>query len=248
MGFREVRVYDGDFPTFDQMLAGYPNSTFPKERWLQDVQPGEFAVRYNDFKTGTARNPAGEHVESSEICRIFSSLEEARANSKEVVSAHWTVRCFLYDHTGAVVVTVFNKKEVNKYAVVAYAGILLWVGVFAIIGMGFLWIVSRIVLLVIASFLSVHVPRFSLSWVGWIMYAIAGVLVGILFWYLRIQFTAKRRVDRMRGNLNSIISPEEKKRFEELNTLNGSKDHSERERFLTLAAEYQQKVRTALKK
>jgi hypothetical protein len=83
---REVPVYDGDFPSYDQILAGDPTAVFPKEIWLQQVQPGEFAVRYKDFKTGLARNPAGEHVNSSEICRIFSSLEEARADSREVAN------------------------------------------------------------------------------------------------------------------------------------------------------------------
>ena len=64
MGAREVRVYDGDFPTFEQMLAGGSEAAFPKEVWLQQVQPGEFAVRYKDFKTGLARSPAGKHVQS----------------------------------------------------------------------------------------------------------------------------------------------------------------------------------------
>jgi hypothetical protein len=30
-GMREVRVYDGDFPTFDEMLAAYPDKSLPKE-------------------------------------------------------------------------------------------------------------------------------------------------------------------------------------------------------------------------
>jgi len=48
---REVRVYDGDFPSYERILAGDPTAVFPKEIWLQQVQPGEFAVRYKDFKT-----------------------------------------------------------------------------------------------------------------------------------------------------------------------------------------------------
>jgi hypothetical protein len=59
---------------------------------------------------------------------------------------------------------------------------------------------------------------------------------------------AKRRVDRLHSNLNSIITLEEKKRFEELNTLHGSNDPAERERFLKLLSEYQQKLGQALKK
>src|SRR5215510_10795343 len=125
---REVRVYDGDFPTFDQMLAGNPTAVFPKEIWLQQMQPGEFAVRYKDFKSGLARNPAGKPVQSSEICRVFGSLDEARADSREVAKSHWAVRCFIYDHADVQVDAIANTKEVGKFALVVYAGILLWTG------------------------------------------------------------------------------------------------------------------------
>jgi hypothetical protein len=245
---REVRVYDGDFPTFEQILAGDPTATFPREIWLQQVQPGEFAVRYKDFKTGLARNPAGKHVKSSEICRIFASVAEARANSREVVNVHWTVRCFIYDHNGAQVDTVSNNRELGKAAAVMYAGILLWLGTFVIVGMGFLWILSELRFLALGRHPSVQGPLFPLGWVGWTAYAIAGLFLGILVWYLRIQFIAKKRVDRLHGKLKSVITPEEKKRFEELNTLHGSQDPADRERFLKLANEYQQKMHEALKK
>ena len=98
---REVPVYDGDFPTREQILSGDPSAVFPKESWLAQVRPGEFAVRYKDFKTGLARNPAGALVQSSEICRIFSDLKEARADSRKVANEHWAVLCFIYDHTGS---------------------------------------------------------------------------------------------------------------------------------------------------
>jgi len=44
------------------------------EDWLQQVQPGEFAARYKDFKTGLARNPDGDHVQS-----YFCGLDFARS-------------------------------------------------------------------------------------------------------------------------------------------------------------------------
>jgi hypothetical protein len=248
MAMREVRVYDGDFPTFEQMLAGGPDATFPKEIWLQQVQPGEFAVRYKDSKAGLARNPAGVHVQSSEICRIFSSLEEARANSEEIANEHWTVRCFIYDHTGSQVATISNKREVGKFAIVVYAGILLWLGLFAVIGMGFLWILSKVTLLILTPFPSVRELLAPLGWVGWTAYGLAGLLVGILAWYLRIRIVTGRNANRMRQKLRSAISPEEKKHFEELNILYGSKEPAERERFLKHLTEYQHKVSEALKK
>lgn len=245
---REVRVYDGDFPTHEQILAGDPTAVFPNEVWLQQVHPGEFAVRYKDFKNGLARNPTGQHVQSSEICRIFGSIEEARSNSREVVNAHWSVRCFVYDHSGAQIETISNNREIGKVAVAMYVGMLLWLGTFTLTGMGCIWILSELTLLALGRHPSLLGPLSSLSWIGWAAYAMAGLLIGILAWWLRIQFIAKKRVDRLHRNLKSVITPEEKKRFEELNTLHGSKDPAERERFIKLAREYQEKVREALKK
>jgi hypothetical protein len=248
MGMREIRVYEGDFPTFEQMLAGGLAAAFPKEVWLPQVQLGEFAVRYKDFKSGLARNPTGKPVQSSEICRVFGSLEEARANSRQVATEHWTVRCFIYDHTGSQVDTISNNKEASKFAVVLYAGILLWVGIFAVIGMGLIWMLSKITLLILGPFPSVHELFSRFGWLGWTVYAFAGLLVGVLAWFLRIRFIANKRMDLIKDKLTSVISAEERKRFEEVNTLYGSRDPAERERFLKLAAEYRDKVTKALKK
>jgi hypothetical protein len=245
---KEVRVYDTDFPTYEQILSGDPTAFFPKEIWLQQVKPGEFAVRYKDFKTGLARNPAGEHVQSSEICRIFGSLEEARTNSMEVVNEHWGVRCFIYNQAGAQVDAISNNKAVGKFAALSYAGILLWLVIFAITGMGLLWVVSKITLLAMGPHPSAHDPLSSLGWAGWTAYAAAGLLLGIFGWYLCIQFIARRRVNHLHSKLKSIITPEEQRRFEELNTLHGSKDPAERAHFLQLATEYQKKVSESLKK
>jgi hypothetical protein len=43
---REVRVYEHDFPRQEQTLAGDPDVKFPKEVWLQQVQPGVFSLGY----------------------------------------------------------------------------------------------------------------------------------------------------------------------------------------------------------
>jgi hypothetical protein len=245
---REVRAYDRDFPTREQILAGDPGAGFPKEVWLEQVQPGEFAVRYKDFKTGLARNPDGEHVQSSEICRIFSNLEEARADSRKVANEHWVVRCFIFDHTGARVGTISNNKEVSKLAAVMYARILLWIGFYTLAGMGVLWMVYKMSVLFLGPSLPVLQPRLMVGWLDWMNYAFAGLIVGMLVWYLRVRFIAKRTVSRMQRKLESAISPQEKKRFAELNAFYGSRDPAERERFLKLANEYQEKIREALKK
>lgn len=243
---REVRVYDGDFPTPEQMLAGGPGAAFAKEVWAQQMQPGEFAVRYKDFKTGLARNPAGELARSSEICRIFSSLEDARADSRKVVNDHWVVVCFIYDHTGAKVDTLSNTRKLNRYAAAIYAQILLGIAFCALGGMGLVWSIYKIWLLFAPPSPSAQkLPVFG--WLYWASYAAAGLLLAALLVYLRFRWIIHRAVSRTHAKLSSAISPEDQKRFQELNHLHHSRDPSERERFLKLANEYQEKIREALR-
>jgi hypothetical protein len=245
MGFREVRVYGGEFPTHEQILTGDPTrSPFPKEVWLQQVQPGEFAVQYKDFKTGLAQSTDGRHVQSSEICRIFGDLGEAYANSREIVKEHWTVVCVVYDHTGAQVGRISNNKKLNKHAANAYAGILFWGSIYAIAGMSILWVLDRIALFAMMLWRPGYEPVPSLRWIVWFAFAAAGLLTVIAGWYLRLRFAAAKTVTKIRSN----IAPEEMKRFEELNTLHGSADPAERERFLKLSKELHQRVQDALKK
>ncbi|HEV2195223.1 MAG TPA: hypothetical protein VGR55_06555 [Candidatus Acidoferrum sp.] len=247
MLMREVRVYDGDFPTPEQMLAGGPGAVFPKEVWLQQVQPGKFAVRYKDFKTGLARNPAGELARSLEICRIFSSLEEARADSRNVVHDHWVVVCVIYDHTGAEVDTISNKRQLNKHGAAIYSLILLGIVFCALAGMGLVWILYRVWLLFAPPSTSVHKLPAS-GWLYWLSYATAGILLVALLVYLRFRWFINRAVSRTYAKLSSAISPEDKKRFQELNYLHLSRDPAERERFVKLSNEYQERIREALKK
>ena len=242
MAYREVNVYDGAFPTYEQIISGDPTAPPPpKEVWLQQVKSGEFAVRYKDFKSGLARNPLGKPVKGSEICRIFDNLAEARSNSLEVCKEHWTVRCFIYDHTGAQVDSVSNTKETGKFAAHMYAGILLWGGLFTAAGMTVIWGVYRGALFLVA-------PKFqpigTLSWLGWCAFAAAGLAIAAMAWWTKLRRNASRRVDRVRAS----FSKQEMKKYEEINTLFGTADPVERQRFLELAREYQEKVRAALKK
>ena len=248
MGMREVRVYDGEFPSFDQIHSGDPDAVFPKESWLKEMRPGEFAVRYKDFKTGLARNPAGEHVQSSEICRVFDSLEEAREDSRKVAAEHWTVRCFIYDHNGSQVAAISNDKKVSKFAAAVYGGIFLWVVIFAIAGMGLIWVILKTSLFIVGPPASAQTWFHVSGWLEWVVYAVTGFFVALTIWLARIGMIARRKVSRMKRNLDSLLSPEDKTRFAELNILHGSQDPAERERFLKLSTEYREKVREALKK
>lgn len=244
---REVRVYGGDFPKIEDVLCGNPTVTFPKEIWLAQVQPGEFAVRYKDFKTGRPRNPRGESAQSSEICRIFGSVDEARADSRKVSDENWVVLCLIYDHTGSLVETVLNTRRVSKFTAVAYAGIFFWIGIYTAMGMGLLWLLSVVVLAAVNKFVTGHQVFVHFGLLEWTLYALAGLLLGIFILYSRIRLRGVRAVSRVQNKLNSM-PPLERKRFEEVNTLYGSHDPEERKKFLKLAAEYREIINQALKK
>jgi len=242
MSYREIKIYDGPFPTFEQMMSGDPAAPpFPKETWLQQLKAGEFAVRYKDFKTGLARSPQGQYGKGSEICRVFDNLQEARDNSRRITQEHWTVRCFICDHSGAQIDSISNIGKINKFAARMYAGLLLWGGVFAIGGMALIWGVYRVTLLLVA-------PRRklieSLSWLGWLAFASAGLAVAVALWWMRLRRKATRRVNQVRAS----FTPEEMKRYEEINSLYGTADPAERGRLLQLMREYQHKAAESYKK
>jgi hypothetical protein len=242
MPYREVKVYDDPFPTFDQIISGDPAAPpFPREAWLQKVNPGEFAVRYKDFKTGLARNPLGEHVQASEICRIFDDLDEARSNSVQVSQEHWTVQCFIYDHAGAHIDSVSNTRETGKFAARMYSAILFWGGLLTIAGMAFIWGTYRVTLFLLAPGSE---PIGPLNWLGWSVFSAAGLAIAVLAWWMKLRRIAGRRINKIRGS----FTKGEMKKFEEINTLFGTADPAERKRFLELTREYQQKIKEALKK
>jgi hypothetical protein len=242
VAYREVKVYDGPFPTYDQILSGDPAAPpFPREVWQQQVKQGEFAVRYKDFKTGLARNPQGAHVQASEICRIFDNLAEARNDSSQVSKEHWTVRCLIYDHTGAKVDSVSNNRETSKFAASMYAAILFWGGLYSVSGMALIWGAYRVTLFLLAPGSE---PIRSLNWLGWSAFVAAGLAIAVLAWWMKARRSAGRRINKIRAS----FTKEEMKKFEEINTLFGTADPVERERFLNLTREYQQKIREALKK
>jgi hypothetical protein len=242
MPYREVKAYDAPFPTYDQSISGDPAAPpFPKEAWQQQVKQGEFAVRYKDFKTGLARSPQGKPVQASEICRIFDNLAEARSNCLQVTKEHWTVRCFIYDHTGAQIDSISNTRETGKFAANMYAALLLWGGLFAIAGMALIWGTYRVTLLLLAPGSE---PIHSLSWLGWSAFAAAGLAIAVLAWWMKVRRSAGRRVNKIRAS----FTKEEMKRFEEINALFGTADPAERKRFLELTQEYQQKIKEAVKK
>jgi hypothetical protein len=111
--------------------------------------------------------------------------------------------------------------------------------------MALIWVTYRIWLIAAPAPSIDNPPVFG--WFYWLSYAAVGLLLVALLVYLRFRWTVKGSVSLMRARLSSAVSREEKKLFEELNTLYLSRDPTERGRFVKLANEYYEKIREALK-
>ena len=70
---REVRVFDGDFPSYERIFAGDPTAVFPKEIWLQQVQPGKSQGDDLGFETGQQ----GERVIAADLLQFFGAEQAA---------------------------------------------------------------------------------------------------------------------------------------------------------------------------
>jgi hypothetical protein len=53
-GMREIHVNDGDFPSFEQMLAGGPAAAFPKEIWQRKCYPASSPFATKTSRVGSA--------------------------------------------------------------------------------------------------------------------------------------------------------------------------------------------------
>jgi hypothetical protein len=189
MRYREVPIYDGRFATLDEIMTGDPAApAFPRQAWREQIGPEEFAVRYKDFKT--------DQVQSAEICRIFSCIEDARANSLEIAERHPGMICILYDHTGTEVQRVENSKALKKFAVSVYSGILSWLIVATVGGMAILWCAYRLALFPVNKWWhGVIAPSHPLPLTGWIAFAGSGLVLTVALCLVKAWFIAKRRAE-----------------------------------------------------
>jgi hypothetical protein len=239
MGFREVKVYDGEFPTYEQIISGDPTQPpFPKEIWLEQMRPGEFAVRFRDGKTGLPIEGDGKvHGRRSEATyRIYDNLAEVNLYALESTRDHMGIHCRIIDNSGTIITTISDRKGTAKFSVVLFGGILLWIAAMTLAGMAVVWLLWR-------SIIGVLFPRMqgapALGWLGWTGIAIAGFALSLLGFYAKARIAARQRWKRVRAS----ISPEEWTKYETLNELFGTADPEERKRFLALRKEFKEKVR-----
>jgi hypothetical protein len=241
VGYREVKLFDEPFPTWEQIYSGDPGCPpIPKESWRKHMQPGEFALHFKHFQTSRPIGAEGELLaQRNGYCRVFDSIEEANEHGSGVCQQHPVVVCVVYDSSGKLVKRIYNRKKVTWFAILMWIGILFWLGILTLAGLALVGSAY----FVVAFLLGVKNPtNLTLPGYVWVIILMAALALGSYGYWKRVKWKAKRRI----AKLQAAISPEEQKYFEQLNTLYGSADPAERKRFLTIGRELQEKVRRTL--
>ena len=241
VAYRELKLFDEPFPTWDQMLSGDPDRPrLPKESWRQHMQPGEFALHFKHFQTSQPIGAAGEILaQENGYCRVFDSIEAANDYGSEVCHLHPAVVCVIYDSSGKLVKRIYNRHKVTWFAIVMWTGTLFWLAMLTAAGLA----LAASAYLAAAFLLGVKNPtNLTLPGYAWVFILMAALALGSYGYWTRIKWKAKRRVDKLR----EAISPEERKYFEQLNALYGSAESAERERFLKIRQEFLEKARRAM--
>ena len=241
VAYRELKLFDEPFPTWEQMVSGDPASPrLPKASWRKHMQPGEYALHFKHFQTNQPIGAEGELLTQEDgYCRVFDSIEDASEHGNEVCHQHPGVVCVIYDSNGKLIKRIYNRKKVTWFAIVMWMGILFWLALLTLAGLA----VAAFAYLAVAFLLGVKNPtNLTLPGYVWVIILMAALALGSYGFWTRIKWKAKRRVNK----LQAAISPEERKYFEQLNTLYGSAEPAERERFLQIRQEFLEKARRTL--
>jgi hypothetical protein len=241
VGYRQLKLFDEPFPTWDQMLSGDPGMPpFPKESWRKHVRNGEFALHFKHFQTGLFIGADGKHLaRQDEYCRLFDSAKEAEEHAKAVCHEHPAVTCVIYDSSGAFLKRIYNRKKLTRSAIQMWIGSFFWLGTLTLAGLA----LAAVLYFVVTFILGAQNPtRLNFPWYVWVSILTAAVALGLYGFWTGIKWKAKRRV----AKLQAAISPEEREYFEQLNTLYGSAERAERERFLKIRQEFLEKARRTL--
>lgn len=241
MNSRVVRVYDGPFPSVDEIRFGDPanRTPWPKEVWAGQMQEHEVALFCVNFKsTRPVREETGRPgPQSEETCRIFSSVEDAESHARRVVLAHPSTVCILRSKDEREVKRVSNRRFNWKFAFASLIAIGYWVAFAGGIGL-------TIILLVRGLFPGHGLLEWVLTlplW-KWMAMVTGAVVLGFSALLLEMYLGVRRKTAKFVQAINTTLSPEERARYHELNALAVSSDPEDREKARQLSKEYSERI------
>ena len=241
MTSRVVRVYDGPFPSLEEITFGDPanRTPWPKEVWAGQMQEHEVALFCVNFKsTLPVREETGRPgPRSEETCRIFSSIEDAESHARRVVLAHPSTVCILRSKDEREVKRVSNRRFNLKFAFVSLIGLGYWVAFAGGIGL-------TIILLVRGLFRGPGLLEWilTLSLWKWMAMVTGAVVLGFSALLLKMHLRVRRKVAKFDQAINTSLSPEERAQYREADVLAVSSDPEDREKARRLLKEYSERI------
>lgn len=241
MSSRVVRVYDGEFPSIDEIRFCDPanRTPWPKEVWAGQMQKHEVALFCVNFKsTGPVLEETGRPgPQSEETCRIFSNVKDAESYARGIVQAHPSTVCILRSKDQREVKRVSNRRFNWKFAFASLIGIGYWVAFAGGIGLTIILFVRG---LVRGSAFIEWLQALSL-W-QWMALVASAVVLGFSALLLKMYLSVRRKTTKFVRAINTSLSPEERARYHDLNALSVSSDPQDREKARQLSKEYSERI------
>jgi hypothetical protein len=239
MPMRAVKVYDGPFPSVEDMMFGDPatRAPVPNETWAEQMEASEIALFCVNFKSQTpVREEDGRPgPRSDQVCRVSSDIAELQRRAQEIVKLHPSIVCELRRKDGSTIQRVSNRRFLWRFASTTYLAIGVWLVALTAFGMGMIWVLRAMVIR--AGF-----APFALSLKQWTAWLAGGAVLGILALISSMWFSVLWRTKRLHRRLDETLNPDEKLRYEEINRLSVSVDFEERRRGQKLSKEYYQRL------
>jgi hypothetical protein len=236
---RIIKIYDGPFPTVEDMMFGDPatRAPIPKEIWSEQMEEGEVALFCVNFKNQMpVREEDGRPArQSDEVCRVSSDIPEMLMHAKETVRLHPSIVCVLRRKDGSEISRISNNRFLWRFALASYFGIGLWL-------IGLTALGTSIILVLRALAIRARFDISALSLKQWAVLLLGGAVLGVVAVIGWTWFSVQRRTKRLVSTLNESLTPQEKLRYKEINSLSGSINVEDRRRGKQLSEEYYRRL------
>lgn len=235
MPSRIIKVYDGPFPSVEDMMFGDPDTRhpIPNEGWAEQMDEGEIAVFCVNFKSGTPVREADGRPgpPTDEVCRVSNDMAELERHAQEIVRLHPSVVCVFRTKSDREIKRISNRRFLWRFALTSYLGIGMWLVAVTAFGSS-IWVLRA---LIIRS-----ESTFSLK--QWIALLAGGAVIGVSSVVSWTWFSVLRRTRQFATGLRKALTPEEKQRYDKIDSLSVSTDPEDRRTARELLKEYQQRL------